>query len=451
MSRTSIKKLLRPLFLLLALAPAALFGQTTMSLAEAIQFAVANNPSIRIAQIQIQDAEWQIRENKATGLPQLTAGLNYQYFFQTPVAVLPEIFGINPQTGEVDPNFDRTVSFALTNSLGAQIQVNHLIFSNSYRVALKAAQRYRLLVQQQYEVAVRTVRNQVTDAYLPALLIEQNLDIFAKNIGNLERLLGETQQIQQAGFAEQLDVDRLQLSLSNLRTERENLERQRLIVVNALKMTMGYAITDSLALSDNLDQLIANYAQADLATTVDYMKRPEYLQLLRGQDLSSMQIDLNSRTWMPNIAWFASYSPSFAGNNLFKEAFFTPQGLVGVSVNFTLYDGGAARARRERALLGVATILEQKKQLESAIQLEVENSRKQYLNAAQRVRNQQQNLALAERIFNTTQIKYKNGIGSSLEMSQAEQQLYAAQQALMQSQFDLLTANVAVRKALGEQ
>ena len=114
-----------------------------------------------------------------------------------------------------------------------------------------------------------------------------------------------------------------------------------------------------------------------------------------------------------------------------------------------IWDGGAAKARRERAIIGVQTIDAQKQTLENVITFEVDNARKQFLSARERVQNQQKNLDLAQRIYDTTQKKYKAGVGSSFEISQAEQQLYTAQQSLMQAQYDLLNARVAVKKALG--
>ncbi|HNM27189.1 MAG TPA: TolC family protein, partial [Saprospiraceae bacterium] len=85
----------------------------------------------------------------------------------------------------------------------------------------------------------------------------------------------------------------------------------------------------------------------------------------------------------------------------------------------------------------------------NALRLELENARKQFANATERVKSQQQNLDLAQRIYNTTQTKYKAGVGSSFELVSAEQQLYGAQQSLLQAQYDLLSARVAIKKALG--
>lgn len=455
-------------------------GQSAaMSLSDCVSYALENHPNIKVAQLQVLDADWRVKENKATGLPQVSAGLSYNYFIQRgglPSSALG--FGAS---GPIDltsalPNFsaaqvgdlngvfgglfasdpDAKVFFNSVHSASGTLSANQLIFNNSYLLAIKAARYYREYVNHQLDVSKQTVRNQVTDAYLPALLLSENLGILDKNISNLEKLFNETKAINKAGFAEQLDVDRLELSLANLRSERGSLARQREIVVSALKFTMGMPVATDLSPTDDLAKLLTAYADADLATPVNLMNRPEYVQLLKGRDLGVLQVDLYRKPWMPTVAGFVQWQGGLQGgfgdkdSEGFDKWFFIPSTLAGVSVSVPLYDGGGSKAKKQRAILQVETIEAQRKMLENAINLEVESARKQYANAAERVANQQKNLALAQRIYDTTQTKYKAGIGSSFEITQAESGLYAAQQSLMQAQYDLLTAKVAIRKALGQ-
>ena len=454
-------------------------GQSAaMSLSDCISYALENHPNIKVAQLQVTEADLRIKENKATGLPQLSAGLSYNYFIQRgglPSSALG--FGTS---GPIDltsalPNFsaaqvgdlngvfgglfasdpDAKVYFNSVHSASGTLSANQLIFNNSYLLALKAARYYREYVNRQLEVSKQTVRNQVIDAYLPALLLSENLGILDKNISNLEKLFNETKAINKAGFAEQLDVDRLELSLANLRSERGSLARQREIVVSALKFTMGMPVATDLSLTDDLAKLLAAYSDADLATPVNLMNRPEYTQLLKGRDLGALQVDLYSKPWMPTVAGFVQWQGGLQGgfgakdSEGFDKWFYIPSTLAGISVNVPLYDGGGSKAKRQRAVLQVEVIDNQRKVLENAINLEVESARKQYVNAAERMANQQKNLALAQRIYDTTQTKYKAGVGSSFEITQAESGLYTAQQLLMQAQYDLLTARVAIKKALG--
>lgn len=464
--------------LLLAFHPARSQSPTSMSLSDGISYALENHPNIKIARLQVIDAEWRIKENKATGLPQLSASVSYSAFLQRgglpssalafgpsgPIDISAQIPSFNTEQqndlgalfGSLfasDPN--SKIYFSPVHSVAGNVQLNQLIFNNSYLLALKAARFYRQYVGDQLAVATQTIRNQVVDAYLPALLISENLVTLDKNIGNLEKVFSDTKAINKAGFAEQLDVDRIDLSLSTLRSERTNLERQREIVVNALKLTMGLPVTQELVLTDDVQKLMAQYATADLTAQVNFMNRSEYQQLLRGRELSVLQADLYRKPWLPSVSAFMQYQPGYQGgfgakdSENFKNWYFIPSALAGVSVNIPIYDGGGTKAKRERAIIAVQTIDAQKQLLENAITLEVENARKQYTNATERVSSQQKNLELAQRIYDNTQTKYKAGVGSSFEVTQAEQQLYTAQQNLMQVQYDLLSTKTAVQKALG--
>jgi len=478
-----IKQMAQKLLLVAALIAFGTFAQAqggqAMSLTDCIQFALENHPDIKTAQLQVKDADWRVKENLSTGLPQISAGATYSGFIQRgglpssalgfgssgPVdltSALPnfnsdQVTDLNGVFGNLfasDPN--SKVFFNPVHSVSGNVSLNQLIFNNSYLIGLRAAKYYRQYVDNQLAVTRQTIRNRVTDAYLPALLISDNLSILDKNIGNLEKLFSDTKAINQAGFAEQLDVDRLELSLSNLRSERGSLARQREIVVNALKFNMGMPIANEISLSDNTGLLLAAVGEIDMTSPPDFMARPEYLLLLKGRDLSGLEVDLYRKPWMPTVAGFVQWQPSYQGGFGAKDAegfdkwFYISSAVAGLSVNIPIYDGGGTKAKRERALISAQTVEIQRGMLENAISLELDGARKQFLNAQERVANQEKNLALAQRIYDTTQTKYKAGVGSSFEITQSESGLYTAQQGLLQAQFDLLSAKVAIKKAMGQ-
>ncbi|MBC7774785.1 MAG: TolC family protein [Phycisphaerae bacterium] len=458
----------------------------TMSLADCIQFAQENHPDIKTALLQVKDADWRIKENFATGLPQISAGVSYSGFLQR--GGLPSgALSFGGDGGNIDQNAayyqtledrlggsdgvdalgqflgaafasdpDSKIFFNPVHSVSGNVSVNQLIFNNSYLIAKRAARYYRQYVDNQLISARQTVRNTVTNAYLPALLISENLSILDKNIGNLEKLFSDTKAINKAGFAEQLDVDRLELSLSNLRSERGSLARQREIVVNALKFNMGMPVGNDIVISDNVDVLLAAAGDVDLISPANFMTRPEYLLLLKGRELSAVQVDLYRKPWLPTVAGFVQWQPSYQGgfgakdSPAFKDWYYISSAVAGVSVNIPIWDGGGTKAKKERAIITAQTVDIQKQMLENAISLELDAARKQYLNAQERVANQVKNLALAQRIYDTTQTKYKAGVGSSFEVTQSESGLYTAQQGLLQARYDLLTARVAIKKAIGE-
>ena len=438
-----------------------------MSLDEAVSYAMKNTNSITNSQMGIRDAELLIKENLATGLPQVNGELSYNYFFLVPKVIFPDFFtpavtGIlakqqvkNSSTNEViqaqPPGAGSKTSFQLKNNLSSGITASQLIYSGSYNVALKGARLARQLAEVQLTAKQAEVRNQVMDAYLPGLMITESVKTLDKNIDNLEKLLKEVKATYKAGFVEQLDVDRLELSLANLKSERDNIDRQQGLVLNALKMIIGFPLDKGLELSDDINTLMLPAPDADLVGQIDFSKRTEYAVLNTVEQLNGLTVELNKASAYPTVSGFASFTENLQSDNYFsKPVSSLPTGVVGFSAKVNIWDSYQRKTKIERAKLALEQLKNQKSDFERLVTLQVLNARISYTNAQRRLESQKKNEALAERIHTTTQTKYKNGIGSSLEITTAEQQLYLAQQNVRQAQFDLLTAQKGLQKALGK-
>jgi len=424
-------------YILLAALPVS--AQNSMTLEDCIAYALENHPEMKLAKLEIRDADWQIKENTAVALPQFTAGVSYQHFLQQPE--LPaEALGF-----QADPGTKFT--FALRNSLTGTIGVDQLLFNNTYLQGIKAAKEYRKYVDLKLQSVKRSLRNSVTDAYLPALILAENIAILDRNIEIQEKLLFETQQVYKAGFAEQLDVDRIEYATTTLRSQRDNLVRQREVLIDLLQFAMHMPVKEEIALADDLSQLLLAYADANPETSLDYMNRPDYVAVLKARDLSEIQVNLYAKNWLPSLSAFAQYQPSYQGND---ELFWIPSAIVGLQLNIPIYDGGLARAKKERAMVTVAQVDIQKATLEQVFDLELETARKQIQNARARGANEERNLALAQRIYDTSETKFQVGVGSSIEITQALAGLYQSQGQLIQARYELLQAQIAVKRALGK-
>ncbi len=421
-----------------------------LSLKDAVRYAMDHNLSIRNAQINVADADQQIIERRAYGIPQVNAGINLQRYLQVPVQVLPESFvalARDPVTGELPPGFSRKVSFFLKNNFSGNVELSTMVFEGSYFVGLRAARLYRQYAQKQLETQQQSTAQQVMEAYLPPLLLQENLKILDKNIGNLERLLFETRESYKAGFVEQLDVDRLDLSLANLHMERENLIRQYESALNGLKFALGYPVESELVLADSMTTLLRPMEEY-LDGNITYENRREFSVANLGVQLSELNVELNRSYYLPSVRAFGSYSVTYLGDDL-KNGFWAPTGLAGLSINIPIFDGWDKRSKVERARLGLELDRNRMADLQRAINLDVTNARIQYESARDRIKNQERNLQLAERIYQTARIKYREGVGSSIEITQAEQSLYQTQQLFIQALFDQLTAQIKLEKALG--
>jgi outer membrane protein TolC len=433
------------LHILIALLVSAfsLEAQQSLTLEDAVKYAMQNNISIRNSQINIADAEARIYENRATGLPQVSANFDWQTFFLIPKIKLP--FSPEP------------IAFQQRHSVTPGISASQLIYSGSYNVARRAARDYRDLVQKQLLAKQNEVRNQVIDAYLPALLITESVKTLDKNIANLEKLLVETKAFNKEGFTESLDVDRLTLSLENIKTQRTNLNRNKELVVNALKFVMNAKTSETFELKDDIAALLTDASQADLEGAIDYNKRAEYALITQGEKMQALQVDLAKASALPTVAGFASFSYGFQGNGFGKDAmgnkeyFWLPTGVVGAKVSIPIWAGGGLPYTKQRAQLALETTRNQRIDFENAVILQVNNARIAYNNAKLNLASQDKNLTLAEKIYNVSKTKYKEGVGSSIEIIQAETTLFQNQQNVIQAKYDLLKAKMDLDKALGNR
>jgi len=435
------------LLLLLFSISASAQNAKSFTLEEAIAYALTNSYEIKNAHIGIADADQLIKENKAIGMPQVSGSLGYSYSFKLPETVVPlGLFSGMPVDGE----FEKLPAFGAKNRITASIDAQFLAFDYSYLTALKAARTAKKMAFSQKEQVEMMVKNQVREAYFPPLILEESKKTLQKNITNIEKLFFETKELYKAGFVEQLDVDRLELSLANLKTESNNLDRQKELVYNILKMIMNYPADQPIVIADDMNRLLVNAESEDLDGKINYSTRAEYRVAQQGQILQDLNVDYIKSTYYPNLMTFAQYQQVGQSGKVFQDNLWTDLGVVGLSINVPIYSGGAKSAKLQRAKLDLEKSNNQMRSLERVIWMEIGNARIAYKNAVQRVQDQQKNLALAQRIYDTTQIKYKEGVGSSLEITQAEQALFQSQQNVIQARYELLLTKVDLNKALGK-
>ena len=412
------------------------------SLAQAVDYALTNSNSVRNARVDILDAEQNVKERLSTGLPQINGSLDFQHFLKVPVLPLPEAFGMG------DPNAPESIAFQLKNSFTAGISARGMLFDGSFFVGLRAARASASYFNLQLENAQRTVRGQVTQAYFPTLLLKTNVAILDNNIGNLESLLRETRAQFEAGFVEQLDVDRLVLSLSNLRSQRDQLAQQAENALRALKFTLNYPLDEPLRVQDDLDQLETEIDAALLTADIDYTVRPELRLLDETIKLQGLNEELQRAAYLPSVYASLAGQYQYQGDN-FSDGFWAPTVVVGLTANIPIYDFGGRAARSERARLATQKVINQRNDVQRSIQLEVLNARTLFTANAKRLDVTKENLAMAQRIYDTTQIKYREGVGSSVEVVQAEQTLYESQANYLNALYETLVAKEDLFLALG--
>lgn len=439
-------------------------AQMNFTLEEAIDYAIEHSNDIKSANLDIEDAEAQIMEIKSIGMPKLNGGVNYQYYYYVPVSpvedfITPAVYqvlefedvaGVEPFVGPPDVFEFR---FFQRHNVSANLDASMVLFDGSYLTGLKASKLFRELTKKNVDVKIEDITANVTRAYMNILISTENKAILERNIQNLKNSLREAEVSYENGFIEQLDVDRLRLSLENIQTEYENIDQVIATSKDLLKFQMSYPLSDDISVSEDLETMVDLLSLNDNISTqeIDYSNRAEYGQIEMGYDLNALNVERFKKGYLPSVVARANYNYLLQRDNLFdSDALgWIPQGSVSLGVNIPIYDGNEKKAKIKQAEIELKQINIQKEEFERGVQLQVKSAQQKLNQAVKTLSNRENALEIIQNIYEKTQIKFKEGVGSSIEVTQAEQQLYSAQANYISALYNLLISKTDLDIALG--
>ena len=438
-------------------------GQQSFSLDEAIAYGIENQNSIRLSDLEIANSESEIKEVKAIGMPQVSGAIDYSYYFyvpQQPVEdfISPAVYQVLaaeglPTTTQGPPE-TFNLAFVQPQQFNVGVSASMLVFDGSYLYAIKGAKLYRELIKKQKDATVDEIKANITKAYTSILIADENKKTLSDNIKTLDKSLLEVKAMYEAGFMESLDVDRLQLSYDNLNIQLQNIDGLIELSKNLLKFQIGYPLDNEISLKEDINELILKFdAEADIETIrIDPNLRAEYQLLNTTQELNDLNLKRYKAGYLPNVGAFASFQESLQRSNLFdgEQTGFLPTGVVGFSINVPIYDGGEKSAKIQKVKLDIEKVDLQKTEFTRGMTLQAKNAKVAMANAKRNLTNRQKALEITESIYDRTKIKFTEGVGSSVEVTQAENTLYQAQAEVISAMYDLLTAKVDLDIALGK-
>lgn len=417
---------------------------TSFSLAEALQYAGEHSYVLQNSMKDVTIAEKQVWETIATGLPQVSGSANYNAFLNLPVTLLPgEFFGEPP--GTYVP-----VKFGQDFSSDFGLSINQLIFDGSYIIGVGSVQLYVNLAKQRYEKSAIDIREAVTQAYYSVLIAQEYKDVMEDNLQNVQKTFNETKILYQNGFREEQDVDQIQLILRNAESEVTKAQREITVAKVVLKYTMGYVLDQEIQLTDSISQFIQPVKAEHEAVQFDYSNHIDYRMAASNFEVSKKLLGIEKVAYLPKLNGFYSYSKNAYGNdaNLFKSnVSWYPSSLVGLQMTLSIFNSGQKHSKVQQARIDV-------EKAENNILLTEQTLQKDYLSAVAQMEsaletfdNDMENRELAERIRNKTKIKFDNGISTSTELTQIENQYIDAYRALVTSTLQLLQADLNLKKA----
>jgi outer membrane protein TolC len=415
------------------------------SLQQSVDFALQHNTSVQNVMLDQVSASNRVKEVIGAGLPQISGSAEVQNFVKIPTSLIPgEFFGGPP--GTYIP-----VQFGTKYNATVGLTATQLLFNGSYFVGVKAAKLYQELAQKNVDRTKIDASTDVTKAYYTVLVNNERKKLLDANLELVKTLMDNTKVLHKNGFAEQLDVDRITVTYNNLTTEASNINRLLDLSLVLLKYQMGMDQSAKLTLTDKIENIAFSPSTFD-NTKFDYRKRVEF-QLYETQ-LRGQQLFLRSERfgYMPTLVLFGSAS---AQAQRTKFDFFDankdwyPIVVVGLRLNVPIFDGLQRHYRVEQYKVGILQAENNLIWMQRTIDMQRAVAQVTLQNSSASLQSQKDNMALAQSVFESATKKYNAGVGSNLEVLNAQTALKEAQTNYFTALYDAVIAKVEYDKATG--
>lgn len=422
------------------------------SLKEAQDFAAQNAYTVQDKILDYEKSRKIIKETAAMGLPQINGSFGYSYNAQIPQQPIPaQFFDPNAPEGEI-----AFVAFGVAHQNQAQLQLTQLLIDGSYFVALQATRVVKETKSLEKEEAVIEARKNVAQSYYGILVAEETQKILAKNLKTLKENFEETKKLFENGFVEDQDVTQLELLVNNLANNLRNTERQVALAYQLLKFNMGIPLEEQIILTSSLTQVI-NPVRGDISLSGSPFQVDQHISyrtLLTQEKGAQLQLANERAKYFPTLSGFVNHSQSNFANEFDQsfsfDTYWIPGTTIGATLNWQIFAGMGRQAKVQKAKIDLDRLRVAKEASESQLQLQYQQALSDYNFAMDNLSNQMRNRNLSERIRNRTLRKYQEGLASSLELTQVENQYLDAERNYINSILNVLNAKEALEYALGQ-
>jgi outer membrane protein TolC len=438
--------------------------RVSMSLQECIEYALKNNEDVQNARLENEIARTEIDETLSQGLPQVNGNIGVTNNLDIQVNPFPDFISPGVYDVLVEENLiapeDRPSEFGIvpaafgTNwTVIAGVSASQLIFDGSFFVGLEASRTLKLLREKEQVRTEVDIVEAVSKAYYLVLISKENLEFLGRNFQTVDTLLIETEAMYNNGFAEKIDVSRIKIRHNNLKTNLKNSTELLATSLNLLKFQMGMPLGFNLQLTDELSSINLNEAiLVDSARAI--YRRPEYEILQTNKTLVDLNIKNFNSLYLPNL--YASFNMGWtSGTNTFQElTTFDDQTWfrytnIGLNLSIPIFDGLYKSSNIQRSRIQKKQLETTVSQLENNIKREVEEAIIKHENALREIASQRENLELSAEIYNTTRIKYQEGVGSNIEVINTITDYEEARNNYLSALYGAATAQIELKKALG--
>ncbi|GAB6282186.1 MAG: TolC family protein [Ignavibacterium sp.] len=431
----------------------SIFGQTkdssivTLTLEKAINLALDINANLKVANLEVQKSQAQIVEARSYLFPQLNASGQYIRNIEKPVIFLPPggPFGGSGGSSTLEIGYD--------NSYIGTLGLTMPLFSNQVFSGLSIAKLNNEINSENLRAVKSQTISDVTKSFLSVLLTREYRDLLQKSLDNALENLNNIKSLNAQGVVADYDLLRAEVQVENLRPQVLQAEDNYQIASDALKITIGLDASVDIEVVGNLTfDSTYQTPNTDEITQQVLMSNPDLQKLEKQTQLTKESIGFEKSAIYPSLALFGNYQYQTQANDFkISDYQWVSTFAMGVQLQIPIFTGFKTKSRIEQAQVTNSQVEEQRRAYNEAIQTQVKNVLFRIEQARHRVQVQTKSIEQAEKGYEIARVRYQNGIGTQLEVNDADLALRQVRANYIQAVYDFQVAIADLQQLTGNQ
>jgi outer membrane protein len=435
---------MRNLILLIFLPIYLLAQKNVLTLEDAIKIALENSNQVKLAQLEILKSDEKLVEARSALIPRISASGSYSRYLKKPVLFLPPDSPFGRLTGGV-------IEIGFDNSYLGAISLQMPLFSWNLYAGIRSALKGKSLAEQAYKsVTLKTIAD-VKKAFYGALLARENYKITKMRVDLAQDNLKNVEKMYRQGIASEYDYISAQVQYQNLLPLLIQAENNLELAKNALKLVLGIDVKEDIEIEGEMkvDSLIG----VDYASSLKdlYEKNPDLKQAELQVELSREIVSLEVSGHLPSLFLTGNLQYQAQANDFnFNQYRWIRTTFIGLQIQIPIFNGFGTQARVDQAQASFQQAIERLNFTKQALENELKNTIYRIEQSGRRIESQKRAVELAELGYKIARKRFESGVGTQLEVSNAEVNLAQARLNYLQAIYDYLIAMSDLEKLTGK-
>lgn len=398
-------------------------GAQSLSLKQAVEFALEHNKQLQSESRNIDLYRQKVREAISQGLPQINGSVNYS-----------TNFGYKADFGGA--------GIKIQDQSNVGVSLEQLIFSGQWILGIQTSRIAERLTTQQVGIAELDIKENICNTYYAILVSERTKNILKQNLENMDKVYKHTDNMYKAGVSEITDVDQIRITVGQLKNSLLSMDRTIEVNYNLLRLQLGLQAGSKVQLTEPLESFLVPDKYMNLSLQpFEIGNNLEYQLAKTQEEVDTKMVGLQKWTYAPTIS--GSYSYQY---QILKGGFMNIPHTASINMNIPIFSGLQRRAQLRQAQITLEQTETNNSLLEDQLNVQDAQLKFELKNATENYNLQKDNIGVAQRVLENIQRKYEQGMVSSLDLTQANNNYLQAENNYTSACLALLQAQTSLER-----